>query len=68
MCVAMAIDLSLQRSSKDGRAMSSRLFAEEVEPCNRKGNFIRPLEKERTWLAVFVISVGYILPVIALKN
>ena len=67
MCVGMAIDLSLQRSSKDGRPMSSRLFAEEVEPCNRKDNFIRPLEKERTWLAVSVASMGYILPTIALK-
>jgi len=68
MCVGMAIDLSLQRSSKEGKAMSSRLFAEEVEPCNRKDNFTRPLEKERTWLAVFVASVGYIPPIIALKN
>ena len=64
----MAIDLSLQRSSKDVRPMASRLFAEEVEPCNRKDNFTRPLEKERTWLAVFVASVGYIPPVLPLKG
>src|SRR5271170_2173667 len=59
MCVGMAIDLSLQRGAKDGRNLSSRLFAEEVEPCNRKENFIRPLEKERTWLAVFIAAIGY---------
>jgi hypothetical protein len=57
MCVGMAIDLGLQRSSKDGRNLSSRLFAED-EPCNRKENFIRPLEKERTWIAVFIAVVG----------
>ena len=59
MCVGMAIDLSLQRSSKDGKNLSSRLFADEVELCNRKENFIRSLEKERTWLAVFIAAVGY---------
>jgi hypothetical protein len=59
MCVGMAVDLGLQRSSKDQvKTMSSRLFAEEVEPCNRKDNFIRPLERERTWLTIFVTSVG----------
>lgn len=61
MCVGMAIDLALQRSSKDQlRTVSSRIFPEEMEPCNRKENFKRPLEKERTWLAVYVASVGYI--------
>ena len=64
----MAIDLSLQRSSKDSKPMASRLFAEEVEPCNRKDNFTRPLEKERTWLAVFVASVGYLSRILALKG
>lgn len=60
MCVGMAIDLGLQRSLKDqAKTMSARIFAEEVEPCHRKDNFTRPLEKERTWLAVFVTSVGY---------
>jgi hypothetical protein len=60
MCVGMAIDLALQRSQKDTlRHMSSKLFPEEVEPGNRKENFTRPLEKERTWIAVFVASVGY---------
>jgi hypothetical protein len=59
MCVGMAVDLALQRSSKDGlRAASSRIFPEELEPGNRKENFIRPLERERTWLAVYVASVG----------
>jgi hypothetical protein len=62
MCVGMAIDLSLHRSSKDqARAMSSRLFAEEVDNCKGKDTFTRPLEKERTWLAIFVASVGYTL-------
>ena len=56
----MAIDLALQRSSKDSmRPMASKLFAEEIEPCNRKENFTRPFEKERTWLAVYIASVGY---------
>lgn len=56
----MAIDLSLQRSAKDGcRAMSSKLFADEAEPSNRKDNFLRPLERERTWVAVYIQSVGY---------
>jgi len=54
----MAVDLALQRSSKD-KLMSTRLLGEEPEPCNRKENFIRPLEKERTWLAVFIAAVGY---------
>jgi len=59
MCVGMAVDLGIQRSSKDqGKTMSSRLFAEEVEPCNRKDNFVRPLERERTWLAILVVAVG----------
>jgi hypothetical protein len=59
MCVGMAIDLALQRSQKDTlRHMSSKLFPEEVEPGNRKENFTRPLEKERTWMAVFIASVG----------
>jgi hypothetical protein len=56
----MAIDLALQRSSKDGlRGVSSRIFPEELEPGNRKENFLRPLERERTWLAVYIASVGY---------
>jgi hypothetical protein len=60
MAVGMAIDLALQRSSKDTfRGMSSKLFPEEMEPGNRKENFTRKLEKERTWIAVFVASVGY---------
>lgn len=58
MCVGMAIDLGLQRSSKDRRHVSSKLFAEDVEPCFRKENFVRPLERERTWLAVFVAAAG----------
>jgi len=58
MCVGMAIDLALQRSPKEARNDKSRLF-DEVDPCNRKENFTRPLEKERTWLAVFVSAIGY---------
>ena len=61
MCIGMAIDLALHRSSKDAKAIPSRLFSEEVDPCNRNENFTRPLEKERTWLAVFVVTVGYLL-------
>ena len=62
MCVGMAIDLALQRSPKDGaRGVASRIFPEEMDPCNRKDNFTRPLEKERTWLGVFVSAVGYVL-------
>jgi hypothetical protein len=59
MCVGMAIDLALHRTSKDIRNTASKLFPEEVEPCNRKDNFIRPLERERTWIAVYLTSVGY---------
>jgi hypothetical protein len=60
MCLGMAIDLSLQRSTKDVcRGMSSKLFAEEMDLSNRKDNFIRPLERERTWIAVYIQSVGY---------
>ena len=60
MAVGMAIDLALQRSTKDTfRAMSSKLFPEDMEPGNRKENFTRKLEKERTWIAVFIASVGY---------
>jgi len=64
MCVGMAIDLSLQRSAKDPvtglKAMAKQMFPEELEPGNRKENFTRPLEKERTWMAVFLASVGYV--------
>ena len=61
ICVGMAVDLGLQRSSKEARNLSSRLLAEEVELCNRKENFIRPLENERTWITVFIAAVGYSL-------
>ena len=57
MCVGMAVDLSLQRSSKD-KLFPARFLGEEPELCNRKENFTRPLEKERTWLAVFIAAVG----------
>jgi len=61
MAVGMAVDLALQRSSKDNfRGMSSKLFPEEMEPGNRKENFTRKLEKERTWIAIFIASVGYL--------
>jgi len=58
MCVGMAIDLALQRSPKEARNDKSKLF-DEVEPCNRKDNFTRPLDKERTWLSVFISAIGY---------
>jgi len=61
MAVGMAVDLALQRSAKDNfRGMSSKLFPEEMEPGNRKENFTRKLEKERTWIAIFIASVGYL--------
>jgi hypothetical protein len=54
MMVAMAIDLGLQRSSKETRNAGSKLFQEDHEPLN----FVRPMERERTWLAVYVASTG----------
>ena len=56
----MAIDLALQRSTKDNfRGMGSRIFPDDMEPCNRKENFTRVLEKERTWIAIYIASVGF---------
>lgn len=61
----MAIDLALHRSSKDPiqpfKAMSKQFFPDEIEPGNRKENFTRPLEKERTWMAVYFAASGYTL-------
>lgn len=55
----MAIDLGLQRSNKEmSRNLSTKLLTEEVEPGNRKENFARPLERERTWLVTYLLAVG----------
>jgi len=54
MTVAMAIDLGLQRSAKETKNVGSKLFPEDEPP-----NFLRPLERERTWLAVYLATTGY---------
>jgi len=54
MTVAMAIDLGLQRSAKETKNVGSKLFPEDEAP-----NFLRPMERERTWLAVYLATTGY---------
>jgi hypothetical protein len=56
MMVAMAIDLGLQRSGKEQKNLSAKLFQEEDQPPL---NFVRPMERERMWLAVYLASTGY---------
>jgi len=60
--MGMCIDLGLQTSSKEvSRPLTTKLLAEEVEPGgNRRENFTRPLERERTWLAAYMLSVGHV--------
>ena len=54
MTVAMAIDLGLQRSAKETKNVGSKFFLEDEPP-----NFLRPMERERTWLAVYLATTGY---------
>jgi len=59
--MGMCIDLGLQASSKEAsRPLAAKLLPDEVEHGNRKENFTRPLERERTWLAAYMLSVGYV--------
>jgi len=61
MIMGMCIDLGLQTSSKEvSRPLATKFLPEEVEPGNRKENVTRPLERERTWLAAYMLSVGYV--------
>lgn len=47
MMVAMAIDLGLQRSAKENKNVDEPL------------SFVRNMERERTWLAVYLATTGY---------